>query len=148
MNRYEDDEVPDPLILELVSDGDNVRPVLVKKCPPEIPEWRNSLNQRGHDAWPEITCWPHSLHYALSTGFQKSIPAGSYCDWSRKFFNQEIHVILKERKEQILGVLKELNTAKAYPRPKGTQHEIGPRPEDFGEEWYRELQDMNKKRRR
>lgn len=40
----------------------------VTRCPDRAALGVSSLNQRGHDDWPEITCWPKREHYRLTTG--------------------------------------------------------------------------------
>lgn len=149
----EDGEVPDPLVLELVPDGENVRPVLVTKCPLGIPEYRTDLNQRGHDSWPEITCWPRREHHALYTGgitytgIIGPILSNPH-SWSTQYWTQEIYMILQERREYLLKVLKELDMVKPLTRKKGSQNLVEPQPEDFGERWYQELEEKRKKERR
>ncbi len=144
---HEDEQVPDPLILELVSDGHNVRPVLVRKYPCGVPEYRDTLNQRGKDGWPEITYWPRENHYSLYTGgYPHSIRSDPH-SYSVHYWSQEAYVIEKEMREQIMKMLDELDSVRPLPRKKEVENITQPRPEDFGERWYRELEDKKKKER-
>ena len=139
-------EFHDPLVLELVPDGEHVRPVLVQKCLPGRPTSAESLNQRGHETWPEITCWPKHSHFGLSGGKYFMVQS-THHNWSSRFYNQELHIMLLECRDGVIRALAELDEAKPLERTSSWGNPLMPHPDDFGERWYRELKELNRQKR-
>lgn len=141
----------EPLVLELVPEDDHVHLVRVQKCPPKAADTFSDLNQRGKDAWPEITMWPRGMKYRLYHGEGTIHPiSGERPRWSIKLWPIEQYIYDKQIKREINKALDELPLVKPYPR-KGKQsddYDCNPRPEDFGPRWYAELQEMKHKQRR
>lgn len=52
--------VPDPLTIEFY--------LGITRCPDGTAAYATHLRNRGHDNWPEITCWPKQRNYRLTTG--------------------------------------------------------------------------------
>ena len=141
-------EIDKPIVLELVPDGDHVRPVLVTKCDPVEPTYKDSLNQRDCYMWPEITMWPKGLRYGLSTG-QLIIVASDHDQWTigMHLWNQEAYVYKREVLETLSGMLRDLPIMRALSRRGKRDSIIEPLPEDFGDLWYEELQEIRRNRR-
>jgi hypothetical protein len=139
-------EFSDPLVLELVPNGDYVQPVLVTKCPPGVAANAETLNQRGHQAWPEITMWPHNQHWRHNTGGVQTIKASDSHSWSVRFWYQEAVVYARECREALIHAVDTLEFCKPNSRPKNHLNETKPREEDFGPEWSDELEAMKQKK--
>ena len=139
-------EFSDPLVLELVPDGDHVKPVLVTKCPPGVAAFADSLNQRGLELYSEITVWPTRQHWRHSTGGTLVVASSEHKSWSIRFWYQEAYIYAKECRDALLHAVDTLSFGRPFPRPKKGYNDAEPREEDFGKEWSDELEVMKLKR--